>query len=448
MLRADCAPVMSFPETRYADTINGRVAYQIVGDGPVDLLVLHPPICPIDLLWDEPTVVRFMERLSTFSRHIWFDPRGRGASDPLPHVEERIAEVMVDDMLALLDFLQIEQVAVLGLEVPTGALFAASHPERTKALVLFNCTARYREAPDYPGLSADFIELVVTTQRRDWGTGRFLDRRAPSLAGDDRLRRWAARGERLLGTADEMNWRSRAAMEVDQRAVLPTIQVPTLMLCRTGVPIASHTRYMARHIPDAKLVELPGHDDLFFAGNTAPLLDAVEEFVTGSLPAHRGDRVLATVLFTDVVGSTEHAARLGDRRWRELLATHDDLVRAELERFRGRAVKSTGDGVLATFDGPGRAIRCVCAIRDSVRSLGVDVRAGLHTGEIELRADDVAGVAVHIGFRVSALAGAGEILVSSTVKDLVAGSGINFDDRGEHELKGVPGPWRLFAVEG
>ena len=251
-----------------------------------------------------------------------------------------------------------------------------------------------------------------------------------------------------MGTPDEMDWRMRASFEVDLRAILPTIRVPTLVLCRRESLIAPQVRDVAQPSPGAKLVEVPGGDDLFFAGDTTLLFDAVEEFLTGNLPAHRADRLLATVLFTDMVGSTDQAARLGDRRWRELLATHDDLVRAELERFRGRAVKSTGDGVLAPFDGPGRAIRCACAIRDSVRPLGIDMRAGLHTGEIEATGDDIAGVAVHIGARVSALAGASEVLVSSTVKDLVAGSGIEFEDRGDHQLKGVPGTWRMYAVTG
>jgi len=441
--------VTDLPETRYADTANGQVAYQIIGDGPLDLLVFHPPICPVDLLWDEPMLVRFLERLSTFSRSIWFDPRGRGASDPLPHDEDRFEESSSDDMLGVLDHLGLKQVAVLGLETPA-FLFAASHPERTKALILYNPTARYQWAEDYPdGAPAKVVERWLTTMRPTWGTGFTLDLRAPSLAGDARVRRWLARGERLLGTPDEMDWRRRAALEVDLRTILPTVRVPTLVLCRRETRIASLTRYVAQHIPSAKLVEVPGGDNLFFAGDTTPVLDEIEEYLTGSLPAHRSDRLLATVLFTDVVGSTEQAARLGDRRWKELLAVHDALVEAEIKRFRGRMVRSTrdsGDGALATFDGPGRAIRCACAIRDAVRSLGIDLRAGLHSGEIELRGDDVAGLAVHIGARVSALAGAGEVFVSSTVKDLVAGSGIDFEDRGEHELKGVPGSWKVYAV--
>jgi class 3 adenylate cyclase len=439
--------VTGLAETVYADTTKGRIAYQIVGDGPVDLLVFHPPLCPVDLMWDEPTLVRFLEGLSAFSRSISFDPRGRGASDPLPHVEDRFTESGSDDMLALVDHLNLEQVAVLGLGAPPAILFAASHPERTKALVLYNTSARYRWAADYPeGGPAEGIERWLAAQRRDWGTGTALTLRAPSLAGDARLRRWFARGERLVGTADEMDWRTRASFESDLRAALPTIGVPTLVLCRHENPVAPQVRYVAKHIPGTKLADLPGRDDLFFAGDTTPLLDALEEFLTGSLPAHRSDRVLATVLFTDVVGSTEQAARLGDRRWREVLASHHDLLRTELERFRGRVVKFTGDGVVATFDGPGRAVRCACSIRDAVRSLGIDMRAGLHTGEIEVTADDIAGMAVHIGARVSALAASDEVLVSSTVKDLVAGSGIEFNDRGDHELKGVPGRWQLYAV--
>jgi class 3 adenylate cyclase len=435
----DCVAVTEVPQTRFAETPGGRIAYQIVGDGPIDVLFTHAPFFPIDHMWDEPSLVRFLDRLSSFSRHVWFDPRGRGASDPLPHVEERYAEARVDDMLALVDHLGWEQVAVVGDTQPQ-ILFAASHPERTRALVMINGGARL--AWTAPGaLDQDVIEQ----QRDRWGTGASLDRVAPSVAGDARLRRWLGRSQRLLSTADEMAWRL-PAFAMDLRPALPSVQAPTLFVCRQGLSNAASVRDDARQIAGAKVVELPGDDYLFFVGDTGPLLDAIEEFLTGQLPAHHSDRVLATVLFTDVVGSTEHAARVGDRRWKELLATHDALLAAEVERFRGRMVRSTGDGALATFDGPGRAIRCACAIRDAVRSLGVDIRAGLHTGEIELRGDDVAGMAVHIGARVSALAGAAEVLVSSTVKDLVAGSGIEFEDRGEHELKGVPGTWRLYSV--
>jgi class 3 adenylate cyclase len=441
---ADCLTVAEVPETNFADTPLGRIAYQVVGDGPIDLLVTHSPVFPIDLMWEEPSLVRFLDRLSSFSRHVWFDPRGRGASDPLPHVEQRFRESFVDDMLALLDHLGWDQVALVG-DVPPQLLFAASHPERTKALVLLNTGARsvsFRELS--PAALTEFLDQV----RRRWGTGASLDHVAPSMAGDARLRRWLGRSQRLLCTADEIYWRSEGAAAVDMRPALGSVQAPTLFVYRQGLRNAALIPDDAQHVKGAKVVELLGEDFLFFAGDSGPMLDAIEEFLTGHLPAHHSDRVLATVLYTDMVGSTEFIAKMGDRRWKDLLATHDVLAEAEVERYRGQKVKSTGDGVLATFDGPGRAIRCGCAIRDAVRSLGIDVRAGLHSGEIELRGDDVAGMAVHIGARVSALAGAGEVFVSSTVKDLVAGSGIDFEDRGEHVLKGVPGSWKVYAVVG
>jgi class 3 adenylate cyclase/pimeloyl-ACP methyl ester carboxylesterase len=446
--------VAEVPETRFAETPGGRIAYQVVGDGPIDLLFTHAPIFPIDHMWDEPSLRRFLDRLSTFSRHVWFDLRGRGASDPIPHVGKRFAEAAVDDMLALLDQLGLEQVAVLG-DGPPPILFAASHPERTKALVLLNAGARGAFRRDrlvetvYIKASSEISQTELLEQfRRRWGTGEALDLVAPSMAGDARLRRWLARNQRLLCTADEMFWRMQASQALDMRPALPSVQVPTLFVYRQGLHHAAEIRDDAQQVRGAKVAELPGEDYLFFVGDTDPMLDAIEEFLTGQLPAHHSDCVLATILYTDIVGSTEHAVRLGDRHWRDLLATHDAVVRAEVLRFRGGLVKTTGDGVLATFDGPGRAIRCSCAIRDSARTLGLDLRAGLHTGEIELVGDDIAGIAVHIGARVLAHAGGGEVLVSSTVKDLVAGSGINFIERGEHELKGVPGTWRLFAVEG
>jgi class 3 adenylate cyclase/pimeloyl-ACP methyl ester carboxylesterase len=437
------------PETCFAETKLGRIAYQVVGDGPIDLIAFHPPDFPIDLMWDEPRLVRFLDRLSSFSRHIWFDPRGRGASDPLAHIEDRIGEWGADDMLALVDHLGCEQVVVLGLAAFPSILFAAAHPERTKALVLYNTSARYRAADDYPeGGTVDQIDGWFVLQRQQWGTGARLDVVAPSAADDVRLRRWYARCERLVCTADEQSWRSRASFETDLRVVLPSVQVPTLVLYPKGSALAPQARYVATRVPQAKLVELPAKDYLFFVGDTGPMLDAIEEFVTGQLPVHHIDRVLATVLFTDIVGSTKQAAHLGDRRWKEVLGDHDRLVGAEVERFRGRMVNTTGDGILATFDGPGRAIRCATVISESVRPLGIAIRAGLHTGEIELLGDDIGGIAVHIGQRISGLAAPGEVLVSRTVTDLVAGSGLTFTDRGEHELRGVPGTWRLFAVSG
>ena len=288
---------------------------------------------------------------------------------------------------------------------------------------------------------------MLSRLRRTWGTEASLDAMAPSVADDARLRRWLARSERLTCTPDEAVWRLQATAEVELRAVVPLIQVPTLVLHRGGdSPAGADARSLAERIPGVRQIDVPGEDYLFFIGDTGPMLDAIEEFLTGALPAHRSDRVLATVLFTDIVSSTEQLTRMGDRRWKELLATHDELLRAEVERFRGRLVSSTGDGVLATFDGPGRAVRCACAVRDAVRPLGLEIRAGLHSGEIELNVDDVAGMAVHIGARVSASAAAGEVLASRTVTDLVADSGIEFEDRGEHELKGVPRKWHLYSV--
>ena len=425
----------------------GRIAYQLVGDGDPDLLVLHPLSFPVDLMWDEPTLVRFLERLASFTCSIWFDPRGRGASDPLPHVEERFAEAVADDMLALIDFLGCERVAVLGLGVGPPTVFAASHPERTRALIQLNA-GRFALWGQFPtGEVNDELEDALSGVRENWGTGASLDAIAPSAAGDDRLRRWLARCQRLTCTPDEAEWRLRTTTKVDLRAVVPLVKVPTLVLHRKGdTPAAAETRSLAERIAGVRQIDVPGEDFLFFVGDVGPMLDAMEEFLTGALPAHRSDRVQATVLFTDIVSSTEQLTQVGDRRWKELLVTHDELVRAEVERFRGRLVRSTGDGVLATFDGPGRAVRCACAVRDAVRPLGLEIRAGLHSGEIELNVDDVAGMAVHIGARVSASAAAGEVLASRTVTDLVADSGIEFEDRGEHELKGVPRKWHLYSV--
>ena len=438
---------MSVPETVYAKTSDGWVGYQVVGAGPPDVLVAKAAFLPIDLMWDEPRLVRFLNGLSSFSRHIWFDPRGTGSSDPIAPVEGRLNESIVDDMVAVLDELDCERVVVLGAIGPPALQFAATHPERTSALVLINPSARFRRADDYPqGLADEDLEADLAGLRRRWGTGRVLRLWAPSLAGDTRFARWFARCERLSNPPQGFAWRSRATFEVDVRHLLPAIRVPTLVLVRAGSVGSEQGRYVAEHIDGARYVELPGEDYLFFVGDTGPLLDAIEEFVTGRLPRHDVDRVLATVLFTDVVGSTDQAAGMGDRRWSELLATHDGLTRAELERFRGREIRATGDGFLATFDGPGRAVRCACAIRDAVRAIGINVRVGLHTGEIELNADDIGGIAVHIAQRVQAHAQPDEVLVSRTVADLVGGSGIPFADRGTHTLKGVPGQWRLFAV--
>ena len=441
------------PETRYVKTASGRhVAFQVVGDGPIDVLVNRSPMFPIDLMWDEPRLAHFLNRLSSFCRHIWFDLAGTGASDSISHTEGRLAETVVDEMVAVLDKVGCERAALLGLApAAVPVLFAAAHPERTTALVLFNASARVRRADDYPeGLTEQEVEERFQLRANSFelaaSTVAALPDLAPSLTEDARFRRWLERAERLATPPDERLWRLQSVYDMDLRHTLSSIRAPTLVINRRDRRTAAQCRYLADHITAAKYVEMPGTDALFFTGDAGAVIDAIEEFLTGQLAPPQTDRVLATVLFTDLVDSTRQAARLGDRRWRELLVTHDALVTEELDRFRGRVVKFTGDGVLATFDGPARAIRCACAIRDAVQALGVEVRAGLHTGEIELRGDDVSGIAVHTAQRVSSLAGAGEVLVSRTVADLLAGSEIAFHERGEHELKGVPGTWRLYSV--
>lgn len=443
----DKTDLVSEPETEYAKTGVGWIAYQVVGRGPPDLLVIKPAFLPVDLMWDEPRFVRFLNGMSSFCRHIWFDPRGMGSSDAIAPVEGRLIESIVDDTIAVLDELGCERVVVLGAINPAALQFAATHPERTTALVLLNPSARFQRAEDYPeGFPDGELEAVLEAVRHRWGTGGRLRGWAPSVANDAQFTRWSARCERLSNPPEEAFWRLHASLQLDLRHLLSAIRVPTLVVERGGWRGRLQGQYVAEHIDGARYVELDGEDYLFFAGDTRPMLDAVEEFVTGRLPRHDVDRVLATVMFTDVVGSTGQVARMGDRRWTELLATHDLLTRAELERFRGREVATTGDGFLVTFDGPGRAVHCACAIVEAVRALGIEVRVGVHAGEIELRDDGIAGIGVHIAQRVCALGQANEVLVSRTVVDLVAGSRIDFDDRGDHQLKGVPGTWRLFRV--
>jgi class 3 adenylate cyclase len=442
--------LVSAPESGYARTSGGWIGYQVVGAGPPDLLVIKPDYLPIDLMWDEPRFVRFLNGLSSFSRHIWFDPRGTGSSDSIAPVEGRLIESIVDDMISVLDELGCDQVVVLGALGPPALQFVAAHPERTSALVLVNPTARYRQTDDYEEWADaphEALEVVLESVRERRGTSQLLRFLAPSAAGDARFERWLTQCERLSMPPQDAYWRFRASYEVDVRHLLPAIRVPTLVVVRAGWRGYEQGRYVSEQIDGARYVELAGKDYWFFAGDTGPLVDAIEEFVTGRFPRHEVDRVLATVMFTDVVGSTDHAEEMGDRRWSELLATHNTVVRTELERFRGREIKTTGDGFLATFDGPGRAVRCACAIRDAVQAIGINVHVGLHTGEIELRGDDIGGIAVHTAQRVMALAQPNEVLVSRTVADLIAGSGIPVADRGTHTLKGVSDQWRLFAVD-
>jgi class 3 adenylate cyclase len=437
------------PETRYARSGDTHIAYQVVGDGPMDLLYIPTWISQVEALWEEPSVARFFSRLATFSRLILFDRRGAGLSDRLDGPVT--LDEQMDDVNAVLDAAGSQRTALLAQTegAAMAVLYAASFPQRTTALVLYAGIAKTvgdEESPWVP--TAQEREARMADFVAHWGDGSHLEHFAPSLAGDARMRSWFGRLERLAaspGTAIEI---LGLTGQVDARQAMPSIQVPTLVIHRTGDPVVdiSHSRYAAEHIPGATLKEMPGTDNLIVAGDVEALLDEIEEFLTGVRPQREPDRVLATVMFTDIVGSTERAAELGDRRWRDLLASHDSLVRGQLERHRGREVKTVGDGFLATFDGPARAIRCATAIHDDVQGLGVAIRAGLHTGECEVIGDDVGGMAVHIGARVGAQAKPGEVLVSSTVKDLVVGSGFAFEDRGAHELKGVPGEWRLFAV--
>jgi class 3 adenylate cyclase len=441
------------PETRFAHSKDGDVAYQIVGGGPLDLVFIPNWLSNVEVMWEEPSLARFLHRLGTFSRLLCFDKRGSGVSDPVPLAALPTLEEWMEDVRAVMNAAHVQRAALLGSAEggPLAMLFAATYPERTSALVLVDTTARALRDVDYPwGLPADRVPRLLERLREVWGTGDTAPALAPSAAHDQRFRRWIARYERLAIPPQAHIPMYAAHFEWDLRGVLPSIRVPTLVLHRAGDGHirVGHGRYLAAHIPAAKYVELPGDDHLFFVGDSEAMLAEIEEFLTGVRPVPEIDRVLATVLLTDIVGSTERAATLGDRAWHALLNTHHEIVRRELDRHRGREVHPVGDGFLATFDGPARAIRCARSIRDGLRPLGIEIRAGLHTGECQLMGDDVGGIAVHIGARVAARAAPGEVLVSSTVKDLVAGSGLRFVDRGTHSLHGVPGEWRLFAVEG
>jgi pimeloyl-ACP methyl ester carboxylesterase/class 3 adenylate cyclase len=439
-------------ETKWARSGELHIAYQVTGDGPVDLLLTPGYLSHLEQNQWWPGYAHFVDRLRSFSRVIVFDRRGTGLSDRILALGS--FEELLDDIRAVLDAVSSERAVLLGQAEggPMCALFAATHPERTSGLVLNASYAKRLQAPDYPwGLDDESRRRILEGYATRWGSERFgLRALAPSMDGNDQFRDWYTQACRFAGTPGSARAWFEAQMEIDIRDVLPAIRVPTLVLHRVDDPVVpiDAGRFLAAHIPGAKLVELPGADHFPFVGDTDGLVDEVEEFVTGTRPSREPDRVLATVLLTDIVGSTERAAELGDRRWKELLDEHHRIARTEIERARGREARLTGDGVLATFDGPARAVGCATAIREAVRPLGLVIRAGLHTGEVELAEAGPEGIAVHIGARISALAGPGEVLVSSTVKDLVVGSGIEFADRGTHELRGVPGEWRVFAVEG
>jgi pimeloyl-ACP methyl ester carboxylesterase/class 3 adenylate cyclase len=439
---------MTTPETRYAKSGDVHLAYQVVGDGPRDLVLVPGWVSHLEYEWEEPCFSRFLRRLASFSRLILLDRRGTGLSDrvsALPSLEQRM-----DDVRAVMDAAGSERAAILGVSEggPMAMMFAATYPERVSALVLCATFARLAQAPDYPiGVPTVVFESFIERMRESWGQGATVDGFAPSLAGDARFRETWARMERFAVSPAGFEALMRIAKETDARGVLSVIRVPTLVAHRSGDLIVrvAQARYVAERIAGAKYVEIPGTDHFPWAGDDA-VVDEIEEFLTGARHAVETDRVLATILFSDIVASTEHAARIGDRRWREVLEGYLSLVRRQLVQFRGREVDTTGDGMLASFDGPARAIRCACEIRAGVRPLGIDVRAGLHTGECAIIGDKVGGIAVHIGARVAAAARPSEVLVSATVKDLVAGSGIAFEPRGVHSLKGVPGEWPLYAV--
>lgn len=444
--------VEAAPAIRYARTADGvHIAYQTLGEGP-PLLYMPHWATHLELLWEEPLTAGFIARLAEFSTVILFDKRGVGLSDPVPTPMLPTLEKWCDDALAVLDATNNDRAALMGCDA--GALLmqllAALHPARTSALVLYGTGARMRRAPDYlAGVPDHLADSFLDTVEESWGSHPVgIDVSDPSMSTDDTYRSYQVRYQRQSASPGVILEMMRVILEVDLRSVLPTIQAPTLVLHRTGdrwYPIA-HGRYLAEHIPGARLVELQGEDHSPEFGDADAVIREVEMFLTGSSHAPETDRVLLTVLFTDLVSSTADASEMGDRSWQSVLDRHDSLVHRQLERYRGRLVKHTGDGLLASFDGPARAVRCATAIREALRGMGLQVRVGVHTGEVILRGDDLAGIAVHIAQRVCSTAAASEVLVSRTVVDLVAGSGIDFDDHGEHVLKGVPGSWHLFAV--
>jgi class 3 adenylate cyclase len=443
---------MEPPATLYATSPDGvHIAYQVFGEGQRDLMYVPEFWNSIEAMWEQPRFRRFLERLATFTRVICMDQRGTGLSDPVSLAELPTLEQWADDVTLVLDAAGSTGAALLG----SGGgglvcqLFAATYPERTNALVLINSAARFSRGPDQDwGWSDEFEERILKELRFGWGRGVLLETVAPTVAGDPEFRQWWGRYQRLGSSPGTVIAMRRMLEQLDVRNVLPSIRVPTLVIHRKDNRLVdvAHGRYLANHIAGSRYAEVDGDDYLPFIGDSDEILGQIEEFLTGAKPTIGHDRVLATVLFTDIVGSTEKAAALGDAAWLGLLHRHHSTIRGLLERHRGREVDTAGDGFLATFDGPARAIRCATSIVDALEALDIGVRAGLHTGECELIGEKVGGIAVHIAARVVGLAGRGEVFVSSTVRDLVAGSGLSFEDAGEHELKGVPDRWHLYRV--
>ena len=445
---------MSRPETRYASApAGGYIAYQIFGSGPVNLVFVPNWMTNVDAMWEEPTMAAYFDRLATFARVICFDKRGTGVSDPVPLAALPTLEEWMDDVSTMMEAAGIQQAALLG-DTEGGLMammFAASHPERVSALVLVNAFARWRRADDYPiGMPDVTAEKLVERYEQNWGvTSEILALTAPTMAHDARFGNWYTRYQRLAMPRGASSAMYRWVTHLDVRSVLPSIRVPTLVLQRAAARHhrAEFGRYVAEQVPGARYVELPGADTLpFNAGDFGPLIDEIEEFLTGTRAQSVLNRQLATVLLTDIVGSTLLVAQRGDAAWARLARQHDEVVREHLRDYRGQEIDHTGDGFLATFDGPARAVACAAHLVEVLRARGITIRAGVHTGEVELAEGKLRGLAVHIAARVMATAQQGGIVVSSTVRDLVVGSGIEFADRGTHQLKGIPGSWALFEV--
>jgi class 3 adenylate cyclase/pimeloyl-ACP methyl ester carboxylesterase len=453
--------VAGVPETRFAVVGEDRIAYQAFGHGPPDLLWMAASADCIDLRWEYPPYASFLQRVSSFSRVIAFDRRGTGASDPVPLDALPTWEEWADDSMAVLDAVGSERAAIMGAVDggPAALLFAAAHPDRSSALILASSFARVAADTDYPcGVDPVALDANVEWTRENWGTESFQDlggfyRTFYGTPGiDPEFRRWSAKSQRMSCSPREAATYLHYIKEIDARHVLPTIRVPTLIMHPQDAPLFELGSFLAEHIDRSRFVSVEGDSSFYFLDqNLEPntgVISEMEKFLTGGTLGIDMDRALTALLFTDIVESTQQAALLGDRRWRELLDTHDAVNRAVIDRHRGRVVKMTGDGVLATFDGPGKALRCAFALRDALAPLGIQIRAGLHAGEVELRGNDIGGIGVHVAARVLEQAQAGEIVTSAAVPLLVAGSGVEFDEKGEHELKGVPGTWKLFSVRG
>jgi class 3 adenylate cyclase len=435
---------------RYAKSGDVHLAYRVFGDGPRDLVLIPGTLSHAEMTWEMPANEHLLKRLTAFARVIVFDKRGQGLSDRVFAAPDYTLEERLGDIKAVMDAAGCERANLYGWSEggPAALMFSATYPERTSALVLYGTFASIKDPPwSEP---REEWEKIISTWEPHWGEGILLERNAPSAWADERVRKATGRWERATASPGSIVSLMRTNYALDVRHILPAIRVPTLVLHRLGdslVPFEC-ARHLVQNIPDARLVQMEGTDHSIFDHDTQDFVaDQIEEFITGERRMHETDRVLATVMFTDIVGSTQRASELGDARWRELLGNWYTVMRKELTAFRGREVGTAGDGLLATFDGPARAIRCASSIRERVHALGLQVRTGLHTGECEFAGDDVIGIAVHIGARVASVAAPDEVLVSSTVKDLVAGSGLKFADRGAHSLKGVPDEWRLFAVQ-